>query len=377
MSARTGFYYMAGDLGGTNTRLLLVRRDKPDVISGLSTIPQLAEWHTADDDHLAEVVVASKIYRSKDFNHLSVLVEHFLIECGARSDAALLPNVCVIAVAGPVESDNTANVTNLNWFLDGAVIAKTLGIPRVVLINDFAAIGYGLLAMGSHHLVPLNSAKPVPGAPKACLGAGTGLGECYLTHNGTEYDVWSAEGGHATFAPRDEFEFELMKFVRDTERLPRVSVERLVSGQGTPKIFDFLCRKHPDLVNPAVRKQFDEAKDKGQVITRNALAGTDLLCAQVYDIFIKLYGSEAGDFALKTLPFGGLYVSGGMAPRVVHLLKQQNKFMENMLSKGRLRPVLEKIPVSVVTHPQPGLLGSRIIARRVLRDEFGDVAPSS
>lgn len=373
-SGKTGggaIRYIAGDVGGTNTRLLLIERSSGP--QQASANPTSAKKHhdkeifprsMIDETGVLEVIIAQSIYPSKKYTHLTGIIGAFLNE-----NPGPLPEACVLAVAGPVHN-NQSHVTNLNWFLDGEQMSQLLHIPHVILLNDFVAVGYGLLALTPSDVVPLNtSVVPVPKAPIACVGAGTGLGETYLTYNGKEYDVWPAEGGHTSFAPRNEIEFRLMSFFKDTERLPSVSVERVVSGTAIPKIYQFFARRQPSLVNHDVDKEINSPKnDPGQVIATHALNNTDTLCAEVLDMFVKLYGAEAGDFSLKILPFGGLYVAGGIAAKILPLMLEQNKFLENFLSKGRMRPVLERVPVYVVIHPQPGLLGSRVIARRFCRD---------
>jgi len=189
-----------------------------------------------------------------------------------------------------------------------------------------------------------------------------------LTWNGTEYDVWSSEGGHADFAPRDELEFKMHQFFKQQERVPRVSVERLVSGMGIPRIYDFYCSQHPDEIHPEVNQRL-RTEDPGGVIAEYAQSGKCDLCRQTIDTFVSCYGAEAGNLALKTLPFGGLYIAGGIAPKLLWAIQKDHNFWHNLVSKGRMRGLLEKVPTFVVVHKQVGLLGAKVVCRRLLREE--------
>jgi len=258
----------------------------------------------------------------------------------------------------------------LPWIVDGQEMEQVLNIKAVTLINDFVGIGYGLLALGPKDLVPLNDAKIIPGAPKACLGAGTGLGETFLTYNGSDYDVWPAEGGHADFSPRDEVEFKLLEYLKKVERISRVSVERVVSGLGYPRIYEFFTKIYPEEINAEVEEKIkSKTIPAARVIDTYAQNGKCTLSKKTVDKFVALYGAEAGNLALKTLPFGGLYVAGGLAPRLLWAIKEENKFYKNFIDKGRLQSQMEKIPVLVVTHPQVGLLGARVVCRRTLKKQ--------
>jgi len=203
---------------------------------------------------------------------------------------------------------------------------------------------------------------------KCCIGAGTGLGEAFLTNSGKEYDVYPSEGGHADFAPRDEIEYKLMDFFSRTERTPRVSVERLVSGMGIPRIYDFYCSLHPEEINQEVQTRI-RTEDPGSVIAEYAKSNKCNLCRQTIDTFISNYGAEAGNLALKVLPFGGMYVAGGIAPKLMWAIQKDHLFWHNFVNKGRMRGLLEKIPVYVVVHKQVGLLGAKVVCRRLLRTE--------
>lgn len=284
------------------------------------------------------------------------------------------PTACCLAVAGPVRA-NSAVITNVNWVLDGAEMAQQLGIPDVLIINDFVGIGYGLLALTRQDVIPINDVPIVSDAPKACIGAGTGLGEVYLTagqsaltgdkDDDVEYHVWASEGGHADFAPRDSLEFGLLEYFKKNERVTRVSIERIVSGLGIPGIYNYFVHLHPEEVNPEVTSLL-RTRDPGAVIAEYAENGKCELCRQTIELFVKCYGAEAGNMALKTLPFGGMYISGGIAPKLLKFMMRGNLFWEHFVKKGRMQAILEKVPLFIVTHPAVGLLGAKVVCRRLL-----------
>lgn len=247
-------------------------------------------------------------------------------------------------------------------------MAGDLGIKKFVLINDFVAIGYSLTALKEVDVIHVNpDVKPVHAAPIACLGAGTGLGQVYLTHSKKHYDVWPSEGGHADFPARTQLEFDLMKFIQENEQVDRVSVERVVSGLAMPRIYDFLASRSPSLVKEETTLAMSQ-QDRAAIITQWGLKKKDLLCEQALDMFVSLYGSEAGNLAIKTLCFGGLYVAGGIGPRILPNAHYQDIFYKSMLAKGRMRTVLNSVPVYVVMHPGVGLLGAQVMGLRLLED---------
>lgn len=349
-----GATYLAGDIGGTNTRLLLTER--PDTA-------------LADNDHTGERVLAEGKYPSGDFRHLSDIIHAFL----DRHADCRRPSVCVLAVAGPVVN-NTCRVTNVKrWpVLDGAEMAKDLRVGTVLLMNDFAAIGYGLLDLPEEGVRPLslsNVPRPrrVHGAPMACLGAGTGLGQCFLTHNGSEYDVYPTEGGHASFAPRNVEEMDLMRTLM-RRGLRTVSVERVCSGSALPDMYEYYRMRYPNVENPLVTEELAAAAhEPGAVIGARGVDGSDQLCRRTLELFVSIYGAEAGNLALKTIPYGGLYIAGGIATKIMPAMLAGDNFMLSMVCKGRMRSVLERVPVYVVTHKNVGMLGACVMSRRVLR----------
>mmetsp|Transcript_150 Transcript_150/g.182 ORF Transcript_150/g.182 Transcript_150/m.182 type:complete len:487 (+) Transcript_150:90-1550(+) len=315
-------------------------------------------------------------------------------------------HVASIAVAGPVHN-NKVTFTNNGWSIDGATLREEMGIVgEVQLMNDFVANGYGLLTLDfgagrgtrsdeEQDIRILQDVPRVPGAPIACVGAGTGLGEVYLTNpyrnENDDYTAYASEGGHAEYAPRTQLEFEMLQFLMEKfKETHRVSVERVVSGRGLAHIYEFLSQ-HPDYKNkadPSIASQFSEAGDlQGKVVAENV--DNDPLCAKAMEIFVIAYGSEAGVAALKFLPYGGLFLAGGLTPKNLHhiehgtdeeggiltiedaitrniTLKCHGKFLNAFRDKGRLSPVMLKIPVYAVMDQGLGQRGAHFIAVKLL-----------
>lgn len=328
-------HYIAGDVGGTNARLVLVRMNDEEVI----------------DRH---------DYPSAEYSCFSRIVKDFQTRSSVSVSAACF------AVAGPVsrtKSDTTALLTNLDWSLSSTKLSEETGIAKVTIINDFEAVGYGLTHPGLEVLC-INPGTANPTGPIACLGAGTGLGEVYLTHNGSHYDAWSSEGGHCDFAPLTALDFELMTYLKQAQMIDRVSTERVVSGSGIPNIYAFLKFKGFS-ESPTVAKALavNGMSSAGGTIAKHA--DSDALCGETMRVFFRYYAAEAGNLALKTLCTGGLYFAGGIAPKsVAHM--NTDEFRRVMFAKGRMKGLLEKLPVYIVMDEGVGLLGARVSAKRLL-----------
>ncbi|MBG1262844.1 glucokinase [Nostoc commune] len=337
---------LAGDIGGTKTILQLVEKsDSP----ALHTIYQ-------------------ESYHSADFPDLVPIVQQFLAKANT-----LIPEKACFAIAGPIVK-NTAKLTNLAWFLDTERLEEELGIPHISLINDFAAVGYGISGLQKEDLHTLQVGKPQPETPIGIIGAGTGLGQGFLIKQGNEYQVFPSEGGHADFAPRNEIEFQLLRYLLGKHDIQRVSVERVVSGMGIVAIYQFLrdrkfAAESPDIAQ-IVRTweqeagQEEKSVDPGAVIGTAALEKRDRLSEQTLQLFVEAYGAEAGNLALKLLPYGGLYIAGGIGPKILPLI-QNNGFLLNFTQKGRMRRLLEEIPVYVILNQQVGLIGAALCAARL------------
>jgi glucokinase len=336
---------LAGDIGGTKTILRLVDASKK---------PSLR-------------TVCENSYRSGDYTDLVPMVKQFL--SGANDH----PQKACFGIAGPVVGD-TAKLTNLAWYLDSGRLSEELNIPHVTLINDFAAVGYGILGLESQDLYTLQTGKPRSEAPIAIIGAGTGLGQGFLIKQGQDYYVYPSEGGHADFAPRSELEFQLLKYLLEKHDIQRVSVERVVSGLGIVSIYQFLRDRKVATESPDIAEVVrtweqlagvpEKTVDPGAVIGSAALALSDSLSEQTIQLFVEAYGAEAGNLALKLLPYGGLYIAGGIAPKILPLLERGN-FMLHFTQKGRMRSILEDIPVQIILNQQVGLIGAAICAARL------------
>lgn len=342
---------LAGDIGGTKTILRLV------------------EGLTGESLH----TIYDKRYPSRDFADLVPMVQQFLATAAKELGNTLVPQKACFAIAGPVVN-NTAKLTNLTWFLDAKRLEQELGIAPISLINDFAAVGYGVLGLDASDLCTLQTGIPQPAAPIAVIGAGTGLGQGFLIQQLDTYQVFGSEGGHVDFAPRSELEFQLLKYLLDKHDIQRVSAERVVSGQGIVAIYQFL-RDHSKAsesvdVGQVVKTWEQQAGhsektvDPAAAIATAALEKRDRLCEQTMQMFVLAYGAEAGNLALKLLPYGGLYVAGGIAPKVLPLI-QEGSFLEAFTDKGRVSSLLKSVPVHVVLNSQVGLLGAAICAARL------------
>ncbi|CEJ44387.1 glucokinase [Umezakia ovalisporum] len=337
---------LAGDIGGTKTILRLV-----EVSNSLDL-----------------QTVYEETYRSGDFLDLVPLVQQFLSQANTP-----VPQRACFAIAGPVVN-NTAKLTNLTWFIDTERLKQELSINSMCLINDFAAVGYGIFGLSKQDLLTLQPGKLQPEAPIGIIGAGTGLGQGFLIKQGNYYQVFPSEGGHADFAPRSELEFQILKYLLDKHNIQRVSVERVVSGQGIVAIYQFLRDRKLSSESPEIAQivrtweqeagQQEKTVDPGAAIGKAALEGSDRLSLQTLELFVDIYGAEAGNLALKLLPYGGLYIAGGIAPKILPLI-QKGTFLLNFSQKGRMRPLMEDIPVHIILNQQVGLIGAALRAARL------------
>lgn len=292
-------------------------------------------------------------YPSTAFPGLEPLLEAFL-EAQGISGAGLLDAAC-LAVAGPV-SDGEARLTNLPWAVRTEELAARLGIAKVALVNDFEAVAAGIQELEPQDCRVLQQGIAQPRGVRAVLGAGTGLGAGWLAWQEGEYVCYPSEGSHGDFAPADALQAELWRVLQG--RYGHVSWERVVSGPGLADIYRFLAER----AGSAARASDPES------ISARALAGNDPLAEQALDVFVSAYGAFAGNWALATLPRGGLYVAGGIAGKIAPKLAQ-GAFMAAFRDKGRYAALLETIPVRVVLRPDVGLWGAARLGRRLrMRD---------
>ena len=323
---------LAGDVGGTNARFALFEPG-------------------------GRVRVRQDSLRSADHRSLESAVRAFLGANPPTIEAA------TFGIAGPVVGDK-AFLTNLGWDVDGRALGATLGIPKVALLNDLVALGFGALTVPKEKLRSLRGdALPVTtGKNLAIIAAGTGLGEAVLVWDGERHVPCATEGGHVDFAPRDRLEFELFEFL--AERFAgHVSYERLVAGPGIGNLYDFFVLAKKMVEAPAVAARLAAAADRNKEIFAVAAAGESEVCAKVLSLFASLYGAEAGNLALKSLATGGVFVCGGIAAHYADLLARGG-FMASFAAKGRFAQLLGDVPVAIVLDTDIGLSGSAFYAAR-------------
>jgi glucokinase len=319
---------LAGDVGGTKVHLALY-----DFANG-----QLN--HIRDEK-----------FPAKEYSGLEAIAKEFL--------ASDKPTAACFGVPGPVR-DGRLRLTNLPWTLDSRELQTNLDVPHVFLINDLEANGYGIAELQPDQVYTLSEGDPSQLGNRALIAAGTGLGEGLLTWNGRQHTPYPSEGGHADFAPRNENEIDLLRFLKQKYN-GRISWERVVSGMGITNIFEFL-RDVRGLEVPAwLAEQIAAVADPNSVITENALAAKSEICVKTLDMFVSAYGAESGNLALKVLSVGGLYVGGGIAPRILEKLKD-GTFIKAFTDKGRLSQLLINMPVRVILEPYAAVLGAAAYA---------------
>jgi glucokinase len=265
--------------------------------------------------------------------------------------------VACFGIACPV-IDGDCEAPNLPWKVNVHALAREIGVPRTTIINDFHAVGYGLHTLSSEEVEVLQQGVVVDHGPIALIGAGTGLGQGYLLWDGTRYVVYPSEGGHADFSPTNALERDLLAFLAD--EFDRVSWERVLSGAGLAHIYRFLKSAGVAEERAAVRDEMVGA-DPAPVITRHGLAGTDPLSERTLEVFAAAYGAAAGNLALTIMATGGVYLSGGIAPKIVRRLAS-GAFIEAFRNKGRLSSVVARIPVRVVLTDDVALYGAAAVA---------------
>jgi len=308
---------LAGDIGGTNTRLALFEEKKLKV---------------------------EKNFSSKNYESLVDIVEEFLQENQVKVEKA------AFGVAGPVQ-DNKCKATNLPWNIDADRIAKRNHIAKVFLLNDLESNAHGIKALQEEEFFILQKGNPSAKGNAALISAGTGLGEAGLYWDGKKHSPFATEGGHTDFAPRKEEEFKLWLFLQ--KKYGHVSYERVVSGPGIEELFTFLT----EVEKEKAKVMFSEKKSKAKKISEEALSQKCPVCVRTLDWFTSLYAAEAANLSLKHLATGGLYIGGGIAPKILPFL-QKDLFLEAFLNKGRFNQVLENIPIKVILNEKTALLGA-------------------
>jgi glucokinase len=315
---------LAGDIGGTNARLAYFQS-------------QNGRLH----------LVSERVFPSREHPEFGEIVGKFLHESGTRPQAACF------GIAGPVRNGRV-ETSNLPWVIEQSRLADEFQFPATLLINDLEAIAWGIGALGPADLVSLNQVSGPVAGNQAVVAPGTGLGEAGLFWDGNRHHVFACEGGHTDFAPQGELQIDLLKYL--TGRFGHVSYERILAGPGLVNVYEFLRDTGREKESTTVADQM-KAGDRAAAISRAALAGTDALAEKALDLFITVYGAEASNLGLKAMATGGLFLAGGISPKILAKLKGPC-FMKAFLEKGRMRPLVEAMPVHVVTNEKVGLLGA-------------------
>ena len=314
---------LAGDIGGTKTRLAV------------------CEVEGARLDTLCEAS-----YPSGEYVSLDAIVQDFLDRADADCRQACF------GIAGPVQQGR-AETTNLPWVIEAQAMAAGFGFDTVSLMNDLQANAWGIEALDDDDCCLLSAGRPDAAGNASIIAAGTGLGEAGLYWDGQRHWPFASEGGHADFSPHSDLEIALLDYLR--KRFAHASWERVVSGPGLVNLHDFLCA-HRGVAVPAWLHDEMAAGDAAAAISRAALDERDAVCADALDLFVHLYGVEAGNHALKIMATGGIYIGGGIAPRILDKIKGP-LFMQGLLSKGRMQPLLEGMPVRVILNDRTALYG--------------------
>ncbi|MCA1815134.1 MAG: glucokinase [Acidobacteria bacterium] len=324
---------LAGDIGGTKTNLALF-----DEIGGTPPTPR-----------------AQGSYPSAKYDSLEAILRDFV----GRQGGAAVTHAC-FGVAGPVVRD-AVTATNLAWVVGRASISRTLGTQSVRLINDLEATAYGIEVLTPDQLHTLSEGAGGRMGHRALIAAGTGLGMALIYWDGARFRPAASEGGHSDFAPQNDTELELQRRLR-REFGGHVSVERVVSGMGLVNIYNFLRDEKRSEEPEKVTREIEAAEDKAARIGAAAMAGESGLCARALDILVEAYGAAAGNLALLVKPAGGLYVGGGIAPKILERLKE-GSFMRAFTDKGRMSKLAASFPVRVILDDKTALYGAARFAQ--------------
>ena len=329
----TSIRVLSGDIGGTKTRLAVI---------------------TVEGTRL--YTVHERGYASRDYAVFEELLDDFL--AGTES-----PDHAAFGIAGPIQG-RVVQTTNLPWRIDADALQQQFGFARCDLLNDLEATAYGLPALGVDDLFVLQRGVQNASGNAAVIAAGTGLGEAGLFWSGQHHLPFATEGGHASFSPGNELDMALLRHLQ--QQYQHVSWERVVSGMGLLGMHEFL-RLHHQVAVPQWLAEEMHSGDAAAAIANAALSGRDDICVETLDWFGRLYGAEAGNLALKVMSCGGMYLGGGIAPKILPLL-QSGAFLDAFLNKGRMRPLLEAMPVKVILNDRAALYGPALHAAQFVQD---------
>ena len=316
---------LAGDIGGTHIRLAAFELEGNKL-----------------------QCTVEKIYPAAEHKGLKEPLTKFIMGEGIPVECACF------GVAGPV-SHNRVKISNLDWTIDGREVAQQLRLTAVGLINDLEAYAYGISALESKDFMTLQEGAPGAAGNAAVISAGTGLGEAGLFWDGFRSHPFACEGGHADFSPRNDLEVEMLRYLR--KRYGHVSWERILSGPGIRNIYEFLRDTKTAEEPKWLADEIAEAHDVPALISQHALEHEAPICEQTMNLFVSLYGVEAGNCALKIMSLGGLYIGGGIAAKILPLM-QQPCFLEAFRAKGRMQKLLEDMPVKIVLNDDAGIIGA-------------------
>ena len=351
---------LAGDIGGTKTHLALFdwTTERVDPVR-LETFHS-ADYRSLDEMHAEFLVPPQPPTPIDDLKQAKDGGEELPAE--SKVNEAITINAACFGVAGPV-IQNLSHTTNLPWVVDGAALAKRFEIPHVRLLNDLEATAHGIMFLRTDELVTLNAGTPPQQKQAiALIAAGTGLGESILFWDGTRYRPMPSEGGHADFAPNSDNEIELLRHVRS--QYLHVSYERVLSGPGLHAIYEYVRDTKKN--EPTWLAEKIKAGDPAAEIAEAGLKGQAEIAKQALDLFVSIYGAEAGNLALKAMAINGVYLGGGIAPKLLAKLKD-GTFMKAFTHKGRYKRLMGNIPVHVVMNQYTGLIGSASTAAQLAR----------
>jgi glucokinase len=315
--------YLCGDLGGTKAQLALL------------------------DDAFA--IQREQSYRSPDYDSLEAIIAEFMADDVTNVVAASF------GVAGPIVN-RRAHITNLRWEISADSISERFEFEQTYLLNDLEALATGIPYLKREtDLYTIHDKPSVPEASISVIAPGTGLGEAFLTWKEPHYVAYPSEGGHTSFAPTDDVGIGLLQFL--LQRYEHVSVERVCSGMGIRNIYDYLMEVKPEKAAPHIAEKVTESDDPNPVITQAALDGECPICLETIQLFLKILAEEAGNIALTIYSLNGVYIGGGIPPRLLDLLDNET-FVRHFTSKGRLSHILDDIPIYVILHPSAVMFGA-------------------
>lgn len=318
--------YLVGDIGGTKTNIAIL-----DFSSG--------KFKT----------LFEKSFPSKDYDSLRTIVKKVYEE--DIKGKFNISKAC-FGVAGPVKNGK-CDATNLPWLVDSKKIAEVLKLNEVSLLNDLEAAAYGIECLEDKDLIVLNKGEEQKGGTRCLISAGTGLGESIMIYDGKNYRPIPSEGGHTDFAPRTKIEMDLLENL--IAKYGRISYERVLSGPGLANVYEFFKKTSYQDISAWLSDRIKQ-EDPSAVISEVGMSKKDEACEKALDLFVSIYGAEAGNLALKSLATGGVYIGGGIAPKILDKLKE-GSFMQSFINKGRLAVMISQMPVKVILNPKHPLMG--------------------